>query len=480
MKIIKLILLSLLFLLFQNMLAQDPAAIDPSFIYTSGANTNVKVCKLQVDNKIIVAGAFTAYNGPTTNQIMRLYPSGAKDPSFDSGTGVSGGFIKVVDIQSDGKILIGGNFTTYNGTPTNNIARLNSNGTIDTTFQTGLGANTDVLTINVLPSGKILICGYFTSYDGTAVNRIARLNADGSLDTSFLIGTGIEGTGSWIGILTSIVQPDGKIVLGGNFDSYNGTICSHLTRLNSNGTVDAFFLSGLTTLVGGGNVTSSVLQPDGKIIIGGPFTSYNGTGIQRLARIQSNGFLDNSFTATSGPDMSVYEMALQQDGKLLIGGAFTLYNNLPSNGLARLNQDRTVDNTFNVGTGLNGTGQINKITIQPDGKIIIGGYFTHYNGTTRYMIARLNGGNLPIGVAENHHTPVKLFPNPTTGSIDIYLGEEKYNVNLRLTNSIGQVVLAKDYNPTNHIYLDIDAPKGIYFLQIESNGENITRKIIKE
>jgi len=152
-----------LFFLCKDIIAQNPAAIDPSFIYTTGANSNVTKIKLQNDNKIILAGAFTTYNGVSANQIIRLYPTGSKDNSFNSGSGVSGvgSFIHAIAIQSDGKILIGGDFSIYNGTPANYIARLNSNGTIDTTFQTGVGANYKVLTIDVLQSGKILIGGYF-------------------------------------------------------------------------------------------------------------------------------------------------------------------------------------------------------------------------------------------------------------------------------------------------------------------------------
>ncbi len=149
------------------------------------------------------------------------------------------GAVYTTILQPDGKILIGGQFTTYNGITANRIARLNTDGTLDTTFTVGTGADSSVNTITLQPDGKILIGGAFTTYNGTTVNHVARLNADGTLDTTFVTGTGTNGS-----VFTIALQPDGKILIGGWFTTYNGTTANYIARLNTDGTLDTTFTTG--------------------------------------------------------------------------------------------------------------------------------------------------------------------------------------------------------------------------------------------
>jgi uncharacterized delta-60 repeat protein len=171
--------------------------------------------------------------------------SGTNDPTFnptDRGFGFgdgANGATYTTAIQSDGKIVIGGNFTSYNGTASNYIARLNTDGSLDGGFNPGTGANNYILTTRVQSDGKIIIGGHFTTYNGTARNRIARLNTDGSLDAGFNPGTGAD---SYIG--TTAIQSDGKIIIGGGFTSYNGTARNYIARLNTDGSLDAGFNPG--------------------------------------------------------------------------------------------------------------------------------------------------------------------------------------------------------------------------------------------
>jgi uncharacterized delta-60 repeat protein len=141
-------------------------------------------------------------------------------------------------IQSDGKILAGGQFTLYNSTTCNGIVRLNSDGSIDNTFSIGSGLS-DVRNIKIQYDGKIIAVGGFTSYNGTSINRIIRLNVDGSIDNGFAIGSGFN-----FSPYDLKIQADGKIIAIGNFTLYNGTSCNGIIRLNIDGTIDSGFTIG--------------------------------------------------------------------------------------------------------------------------------------------------------------------------------------------------------------------------------------------
>jgi len=383
--------------------------LDATFDPGAGASDLVFTTALQPDGKIIIVGRFTAYNGTARGRIARLNADGTLDATFNPGTGAIGTVetIETAAIQTDGKIIIGGSFTIYNGTFINRIARLNADGTLDATFTPGTGASSTVRTSALQPDGKIIMGGDFASYNGTGRNRIARLNADGTLDATFNPGTGANNR-----VLTTALQPDGKIIIGGWFTNYNGAPINRIARLNADGTLDATFNPG----TGANNrVHTIALQPDGKIIIGGLFTSYNGTGIIRIARLNADGTLDATFNPGTGADGPVVTTALQPDGKIIIGGWFTNYNGTGINRIARLNADGTLDATFTPGMGASGT--VLTSALQPDGKIIIGGLFTSYNGTGRNRIARLNAdGTLdatfnPGTGADNYVATTALQPN---------------------------------------------------------------------
>jgi len=137
--------------------------------------------------------------------------SASVDPAFSAGTGPSNVVNQIV-FQSDGKLIVGGGFTTWNGTSSNHIVRIKVDGSIDSTFDPGSGANNNVNCIAIQDDGKILIAGYFTTYDGVAISRVARLNTDGTLDSSFDPGTGPNDAPT-----AMAVQSDGKILLVGEF-----------------------------------------------------------------------------------------------------------------------------------------------------------------------------------------------------------------------------------------------------------------------
>ena len=353
---------------------------------SSGFNNTVRTFAVQSDGKIVVGGFFTSHDGTTTNRIVRLNADGSRDNSFAIGSAFNEAVYSVA-IQADGKIVVGGFFTSYNGTPINRIARLNADGTLDTSFVVGSGFGSTVFTLAIQPDGKIIAAGVFRSYNGTSLNRIARLNADGSLDTSWVLGSGVNSYQAAVWSLN--ILPDGKIILGGKFGSYSGTQHGlNRIRINADGTLDLSFVKGVTFPVTTNIVYSVAIQSDGKIILGGLFTSYNNTVANRIVRLNADGTHDASFVSGSGFDSTVFSLAIQPDDKILVGGGFTSYNGTTTNFIAKLNAAGTLDTSFEIGSGFNSTVDI--LVIQPDGKILVGGVFTTFNGITRTRIARLH------------------------------------------------------------------------------------------
>jgi uncharacterized delta-60 repeat protein len=379
--------------------------LDPSFDPGTGADDVVYSITLQPDGKIIIGGSFSHYNGISRNNIARLNPDGSLDAAFNPGTGPENNnpgtnhFVRAIALQPDGKIIIGGNFISYNGTSRNSIARLNSDGSLDPTFDPGTGPLGSVRTITLQPDNKIIVGGDFRAFNGANHTDIVRLNSNGSLDTTFT-GTGADDFLHCTfcppaGVYTIALQPDGKIVIGGGFISYNGIARSHIARINPDGSLDTTFDPGTGT----GNATyvsATALQPDGRIVIVGGFSTYSDVQRNNIARLNSNGSLDTSFDPGTGADKVVYATALEPDGKLIIGGLFTKYNGTAANLIARINSNGSLDTTFDPGTGpsivpVNQYNQpfVSVMTLQPDGRVIIGGNFNFYNGTSRNDIARL-------------------------------------------------------------------------------------------
>jgi uncharacterized delta-60 repeat protein len=403
--------------------------LDLGFNTVTGANNGVNAVAIQSDGKVLIGGGFTSYNGTAINRIARLNTNGTLDLSFTVGTGVNN-LVYAITLQSDGKILVGGVFTSYNGTAANHIIRLNSDGTIDATFNTGTGASSNVRAIAIQSDGKVIIGGDFTTYNVTSINRIARLNTDGSIDTGFTVGTGASNN-----VYSIAIQTDGKIVISGMFTTYyNATSQPYMARINTNGTKDAsvYGTAGFTYTIAlqsdgkivyggaggvgriatnggsdpffyggsiyGSNVFSLAIQSDGKIIPGGGFTFCNGSPRNSIARLNTTGYLDKPFNRAYAVigfpggigDPSVQSLALQSDGKILIGGDFLTYGDTSMNYIARANSDGSVDLAFNIGTGPTTNAVIDASVVQPDGKIIIAGNFTDYNGTVKNRIVRLN------------------------------------------------------------------------------------------
>ncbi|MBE8727441.1 calcium-binding protein [Flavobacterium sp. KB82] len=473
-------------------------SVDETFNTGAGFNGKIyKVCP-QSDGKLLVGGSFTSFDGHSAGRLIRLNADGSYDASFNTRIGAPTGIVYDMAEQPDGNIIIVGSFAKYNTVTVNRIVRLFSNGSIDPSFATGIGSSVNITSVKVLTSNKILIGGNFISFNGTSANRIARLNPNGSIDTSFNIGTGFNEN---VNVLA--VQPDGKIVAGGNFTSFNEIEASRIIRLNEDGTPDTAFVSGsgfskegvqtikidgvgnimaggsFTGFYDGSNVNRVVfLNTDGSIksdfdlssgpgsasvfaletdqdgswfiggsfvlfdgqiqgrlakvsdegehdsaylaagvgfdnsvlnllpvenkktIAVGSFTKFNAIPTYRIARLLENGLLDPSFNSEkSGADNLIKTAVLQNDGKIILGGNFTKYNEVQNNRIVRILPDGAIDDSFSVGKGFNS--QVYAMQLQSDGRLIAAGNFATYNGVTSPKIVRI----LPDGSRDSSFNP---------------------------------------------------------------------------
>jgi uncharacterized delta-60 repeat protein len=361
-------------------------SLDTSFVQSgTGFDNTVRSIAIDSNGKILVGGYFVSYNGVQSKYIARLNSDGSLDTSFAPiGTGLNN-IVETLAIDTNGKILVGGNFTLYNGLSSKYIARLNSDGSLDANFtSSGTGLNSIVMTIVIDTNGKIVVGGGFTNYNGTPVNYITRLNTDGSVDASF----NIAGSGFNAEVYTLKIASDGKILAGGPFTTYNGVNRKYIARLNSSGTLDTSFSptgTGLNDLV----YSLGVYEND-KILVGGSFITYNGIVTQFFTSLNPDGTLNTSFTlAGSGFNGQVMAIASDVNGRILIGGQFSLYNGTPTNGIIRLNSNASRDMSFNPhGTGFNS--RINSVIFDNNGKLLVAGAFTKYKGIKANRIVRLN------------------------------------------------------------------------------------------
>ncbi|MGY3087210.1 putative delta-60 repeat protein [Hymenobacter sp. UYAg731] len=367
-------------------------SIDASFQNGSGPNSKPISLTLLASGGILAAGSFTDYNGPLDRALMQLTSTGALDTSFQPLIQLPGVISSIVR-QADGKLLVGGGFSEINGQTVRRLARINPNGSLDATFTLSAPIPSAIMRLVLQPDGRLLVA---------TQNSVQRYLTTGTLDNTFSAPSVANRI-----INHLLLQPDGRILVGG---SSANTFGSSLLRLLADGSADASYVPALST----GRLTylqAMTLQPDGKLLIAGNYTPTNGAAYRTVFRLSSTGTQDASFAqtpiATFIPNYGVYELAVQADGKVVVGGQFTSVGGISRNSMARLNADGTHDTGF---TPPNVGGTVYKVVLQPNDRILVGGSFSG-NGLPANL-ARL----LPTGAADATYAATAV-PNSTVRAL---------------------------------------------------------------
>ncbi|MBK7752442.1 MAG: delta-60 repeat domain-containing protein [Flavobacteriales bacterium] len=356
-------------------------SVDTGFDPGSGCNGSVRRIQLRSDGKVDLIGDFTQVNGSTKAGMARLFAHGALDTSFDIGTGPDD-TIRDVTYDGAGRLVVGGLFRYWNGIPCTYMMRLLANGAPDPSYVNN-AANYPVTAVLPLANGGALIGGVFNRYNGEERVGLARLLRDGSVDPTFSSALRLINLTN-VGPVTMRQRPDGKYLIGGSFRADQSTRYN-LVLLNTDGTWDQTFQSHFTS-DWGENVKDLVVLPDNRALVCGSFIW---PSLKKVVRLLADGTADPSFTTQVAQNGDILCMAVQPDGRVLIAGDFTLLQGTGTvlGRIARLMPDGTFDPSFIPGSGFDQ--EVEHIALRPDGRIVVSGRFTNYQGTPRARVAQL-------------------------------------------------------------------------------------------
>jgi uncharacterized delta-60 repeat protein len=324
------------------------------------------------DGRVLVASSNTPVGGQTRNLFL-IDGNGAHDASFTLNTSSAP---RKLYQQADGKILVTGSFTSVGVNNYKYIFRLNKDLTLDTAFSVNIGTSGSNYTYEAATdaAGRIYVTGEFTSFNGHQTYRIARLLSDGTVDTSFV--------GNAFSTAQALSVSDYGVFVGGNFTNYGGG--NYLIKLNEDGTRDTSF----TADTGNRSVYALALQEDGKLLVS---TSY----IPYLRRLETTGANDVSFSPSFALNSSVSDIEIRPSGKILIAGAFS---GTGVNRLAQLLPNGTLDPDFDIGTGFDNS--VASVNINLAGQIWVGGYFSNYDGTPYKNLVKLSGEPIALLITQ--------------------------------------------------------------------------------
>ena len=416
--------------------------------FAPNVNGEVQAISLQSNGQILIGGEFTEVDGIPRGFMARINPDGSLDGPFDPSANAG---VQLIYPLSSGQILISGSFDVLypNGVATgigvNSFARLNSDGSVDLTFNPN--PNGEILAIAPEADGNLILAGEFTNIGSYNIGYVARLLSNGTIDKTFNPNTSSA-------VYAVAIQSDGKILIGGSFFalepqtgipasvpapnaptnspygaqtvlpapgvSANQPIyANHIARLNTDGTVDATYLPDPSD-----QVQAIAMQSDGSVVIGGTFTSVapGGAtpGITRnfLAHIKTDGTLDPTWDPDANGQVAVVQNLA--NGQILVGGSFTT---LQPNGastpvaavhMAILNANGTFNPSFTGSASVAANGQVNSIVYEPNGLMMVGGSFSPFGGNPAANLAVFNSDGTPTGFNNLINGPVNsisLLPN---------------------------------------------------------------------
>ncbi len=391
-------------------------SLDSNFYYGSGFNNIVRTLNFGATHaELYIGGNFTTYNGLTHRYAAKLFSDGSEDASYQTGIGfentpLAGAY------TSQGEVLWGGSFVSYQNSGQNFALATDVSGGRLNYFSEGSGFNSTVYQI-LSPNldREIYAFGAFTMYDGKAANRLIKLDANGKADPSFNIGSGLNN----IAYAATFNAQQQTLYIGGAFTSFSGTAANRLIALNTNGTIEAnFFLdSGFNNII----LSLAFDENNAQLYVGGRFTTYKGSTASKIVRLNTNGDMDPTFLTGAGFNNDVWALLPLSGGDILVAGAFTEYDGQNVGRIIRLKNDGSLDTNFSVGSGANGT--IYALSQDEEG-IWLGGAFTSFNGATYNRLTKisLSGDFIPDLNLENgfNNSVLALALDPFNK--DVYVG----------------------------------------------------------
>ncbi|HRG53161.1 MAG TPA: T9SS type A sorting domain-containing protein [Bacteroidia bacterium] len=446
-------------------LLNSDGTLDSHFNETAGINGTVSVSAIQADQKILIGGLFSNVQYESRSHIARLLPDGIIDLTFNPGKGVNGSVYAIAS-QSNGKAIIGGEFTSFNTDTVKNIVRVNEDGSIDPSFQASISGI--VYSLELQNDNKVLVGGYFSAVNNEAYFSFVRLNTDGSIDNTFERVFPLSETNKNT-IYTSLILPNGQILAGGNFDVANKY---SIIRLNADGTIDTAFTHNYST------VRDLARQPDGKIIaVGGRPDFPNSIGFAYVTRLNADGSNDTTWTNTAMPENGpVHSVTLLSTGQVLVGGEFawSWMENEPPNYISLFDSIGHVDTTFVGFTD----GPVYTTQGVVNDKVIIGGAFGEYAGVVRNNIARIYAPNeVPTGIKNHTLAPAfVLYPNPASSFINAT--DLKQGSTITIRNITGAVIYSEQVNDNRSTINISNFANGIYFMTQQNKAEISTQRFI--
>lgn len=352
------------FLLFHGFIFAQEGSIDKNFNgdaldFGHGPDQQLTAILRLHDGKVIIGGFFNEYNGIPRKGAAMLNPNGSLDHSFNVTSFI--GNVMALAQQDDGLILIGG---SRNPVTQHLLLRVQKDGSLDPNFNIADSDNGIINDVAIQPDGKILAVGTFIHYDRILSRRIVRLNPDGSRDEDFDIGAGANNTINVVRLLQ-----DGKILIGGTFTQFDGVSINRLARLNQDGSLDETFQTGTGP---SGAVNDIQILEDGEILVGGNISNYNGQQVtgSGIIKINPDGTLDDSFGFTNNFFYQIRKMRVREDGKIFV--ALQASNN-NANGFALLKSDGSLDSDFSLPIPRN---SVSAIELLENDDLLIGGTFT--------------------------------------------------------------------------------------------------------
>jgi hypothetical protein len=354
---------------YNNVLCNSDGSFDKTIII----NDTIRTVLQPITNNLLFGGDFnqTTIDG-VAQQTITTIPIAA-NIIVNFGTGFNGLNITLGEINN--KIYCGGFFTTYQGTAANRIISLNPDGSINTDFDYGSGFNASVVNLTT-DNDKLYYVGSFTSYNGTAANRVISINLDGTINTDFNYGTGFNNEVSFVRVYNN------KIYLIGSFTSYNGTAANRVISLNLDGTINTDFAYG----TGFNQLVSNIEIVNDIIYLVGNFTTYKGIGANRIISLNLDGSINTDFDYGTGFNNTPQRIYFS-DNFLYVVGNFTTYKGIGVNRIISLNLDGSINSDFDYGTGFN---NIVWDIIEFNDKLYVIGSFTSYQGTAANRIISLN------------------------------------------------------------------------------------------